>query len=439
MERSELIKLSMGSIGMTLSYNVLTMNLQDYFRKTAFSGSPDPWLLAYLVFTIAFGAGALTFLFAGWLSDRTYTRWGKRRPYFLFAIPGAIALFLLGFNYVPLPVASAFILLSCLAMVYTITYRLMYTSYFALYQDLTKPEDRVKATITFNLFGLVGIVVAIVIPLAENSNTNYIFVTLICGVVYIATVIFALVFGPREKLEEIQKERAQKIENPSILSSIHETFKDKTFKNYAFSSFFAAFSYSMVMFILKPFLEWKTELRPNPIPIPFFILLGSLLPVALLIFYFCSYGAKRWGKRTFFGRTLMVGFLTFPILIFLSNQGSDISLIIQLYIVSIAILFVIVTVLSLQNAILMDITPKGKEATYSGVFFFVTVLPFPLSATLAGVFLSVFDYDVAGFWRGVPTEGGDFAYGLIALIMAISLFISWLFLRRVKYEEVKER
>ncbi len=425
MNRSELIRLSIGQVGIIFAYNILTMNLQDFFKNTAFNGSD---LIAFIVITIAFAAGAFTYLFSGWLSDKTYSRWG-RRPYLLFAIPGAIALILMGLNYLSLPFGSVFVLLSCLATVYAVTYRIMYTSYFALYQDLTKPQDRVKSTITFNIFGLIGVALAIVVPLAPNDpNGNYVLITGICGAAYIATILFVYFFGPKENLTRIEKG-----DHPSVLGSIKETFKDKTFKNYALSAFFAGFTYSMVMFILKPFLDWKLEERAVPIGIDFMMVLAMLLPIALLIFYFCNVASKKWGKKTFYGRALMFGFLSFPFLIFLTNQGSQISLIIQLFGIIICILFVVVVILSLQNAILMDITPTGKEATYTGVFFFVTVLPFPLSSLLAGFLLDSFNYDVGGFWLGK-----DFAYALMMIIMAAAVFLSWLFLRRVKYEEVME-
>ncbi|MHA1649092.1 MAG: MFS transporter [Candidatus Helarchaeota archaeon] len=441
MKKSELLRLSFGQVGMVLSYNVLTMNLQDYFQKTAFSPYPDlAWLYAFSIITIAFTAGAFTYLFAGWLSDKTYLRWG-RRPYLLFSIPGAVALTLLGLNYISLPLASVFILLSCLATIYMVTYRIMYTSYFAIYQDLTAPEDRVKTTVIFTIFGVIGIAGAIVIPLAPSDpNGNYVFVTLICSLIYVATVLFAFFFGPKEDIERKQEKFHQQ---PGVLKAIKETFKDKNFKNYAISAFFSAFTYSMVMFILKPFLDWKTNPtldhpRPTVIPISFMLILGTILPIALCMFYFCNYASKRWGKRTFFKRTLMFGFISFPVLMFLSNQGSPISLIVQLYIVIIIILFVVIVTLSLQNAILMDITPEGKEATYTGVFFFFVVIPFPIASQLAGTFLTIFDYNVSNFWFGTQ-DGSDFAYGILSVIMALALFLSWLFLRRVKYEEVLER
>ncbi|MHA1325520.1 MAG: hypothetical protein ACTSRL_22225, partial [Candidatus Helarchaeota archaeon] len=66
------------------------------------------------------------------------------------------------------------------------------------------------------------------------------------------------------------------------------------------------------------------------------------------------------------------------------------------------------------------------------------VIPFPLASQLAGTLLSTFNYDVANFWLG-NASGSDFAYGLIVLAMGISLLVSWLFLRRVKYEEIMER
>ncbi|MHA1325425.1 MAG: MFS transporter, partial [Candidatus Helarchaeota archaeon] len=403
MNRSELIKLSIGQIGMALSYNILTMNLQNFFQITAFGGDKNPisWLLAFSVITLAFIAGAFTYLIAGWLSDKTYHRWG-RRPYLLTAIPGAIALMLMGFNYLTLGITLAFILLTCLATLYTVTYRIMYTSYFALYQDLTDPADRVKTTVMFSIFGLIGVSGAVVMPLAPNEATaTYYSVTIICGAIYIATVLFAYFFGPKEKHQTVTPTQ----EHPPILQSIRETFKNPDFKNFGISAFFAGFTYSLAMFIIKPFLQWKTDPvstdsytpRPFVIPLDFMIIIASLLPIALIIFYFCNYAAKRWGKRRFYQWTLFIGAVTCPFMIFLTNQGTPIFLIIQLYIVIVIILFVVVVILSLQNAILMDITPIGKEATYTGVLFFLVVIPFPLASQLAGTLLSTFNYDVANF------------------------------------------
>ena len=44
MKKSELINLSIGQIGLVLAYNLLTMNMHDYFENTAFGGSALSWL-----------------------------------------------------------------------------------------------------------------------------------------------------------------------------------------------------------------------------------------------------------------------------------------------------------------------------------------------------------------------------------------------------------
>ena len=435
MNKSELIRLSIAQIGLVLTYNILTMNLQNFFVKTAFAGDPFANTLAFTVVTIAFGAGAFTYLISGWLSDRTVTRWGKRHPYLLFSIPGAIAFILLGLNFHPLSISYLLILLACLATAYTVTYRLSYTSYWSLYMDLTKPEDRVKSAITFNLFALIGIAIALIIPIppeiVDPTSYSYFNITLIAGLVYIASIIFVFFFGPKENIEEIRKQHALKTEQPSVLSSIKETLKDENFRKYAISAFFASIFYYTAMFILKPFIEWKTEGRTPPIQIDFMIILLMLLPIALIIFYFCNWASKKWGKRTMYKRGTLIGFIAFPILTLLAAQGSSISLVIQLIILIVVMLSVVVIMLSYQNAILMDITPKGKEATYSGVFFFITVIPIPIASAIAGPILDIFTFDVLGFWIGQ-----DFAYVILILIMSLALFLSFIFLRRVRYQEV---
>ncbi len=433
MNKSELIRLSIAQIGLVLTYTILTMNLQNYFMKTAFAGDPFPNTLAYLVITIAFGLGALTYLFAGWLSDRTVTRWGKRRPYLLFSIPGAVIFMLLGLNFLPLSLTSLFIILSCLASIYTITYRLSYTSYWSLYMDLTKPEDRVKSTITFNLFALIGIAIALIIPIppeiVDPATYNYFFITLPAGLVYIAAILFVFFFGPKENLEEI---KTLKPEQPSILRALSDTLKDKTFKQYAVSAFFASLCYCMIMFVIKPFIEWKTELRTPAIQISFMMILLLLLPIIIVLFLFFNWAAKKYGKRTMYRRGTLIGSISFPLLIFLAVQGNPFFLIVQLMILVVVVLFVLGAILSYQNAILMDIAPKGKEATYTSVFFFIVVIPIPIASAIAGPLLDIFTYDVLGFW-----VGQDFAYALIFLFMACALLVSYLFLGRVQYKETK--
>ncbi|MDD1776681.1 MAG: hypothetical protein LUQ65_00825, partial [Candidatus Helarchaeota archaeon] len=127
----------------------------------------------------------------------------------------------------------------------------------------------------------------------------------------------------------------------------------------------------------------------------------------------------------------LIGFIAFPIVTLLAAQGDSISLVIQLIILITVMLSVVVIILSYQNAILMDITPKGKEATYSAVFFFITVIPIPIASAIAGPVLDIFTFDVLGFWIGQ-----DFAYVILILIMSLALFVSFLFLRRVRYQEV---
>ncbi|HUY00761.1 MAG TPA: MFS transporter [Candidatus Deferrimicrobium sp.] len=437
MNRSELLRLAVGQIGTALGYMILTMNLQSFFQYTAFAGHAWDYTLSFSIMTIAFGAGALTYLFAGYISDKTLTRWGRRRPYLLMAIPGAIALTLLGINYSVLPLIGSFILLSCLGVIFTVTYRLMYTNYWALFMDLTKPEDRVKSTITFNFFGLIGTGIAITIPISSGIgdpiNNSYFFITILGGLVFLVFVLLVFFFGPREDLEAIRMQHEQGLHPPSILSSITGTLKNKEFKNYAISAFFASFVYSMAMFILKPFIEWKTEQRIPSVAISFYLILASVLPIALIGFYFCNWASKRWGKRTVYQRALLFGIIAYPLSSLLAAQGGTISMIIQLIFLMTIILFVVVVILSYQNAILMDITPKGQEATYTGVLFFIAVLPIPIASAIAGPILDIFNFDVLGFWIG-----NDFGYVLIVLIMAISLVISYIFLRRLKYEEVLE-
>lgn len=110
----------------------------------------------------------------GHLSDRTRTRWGRRRPYLLFG---------------PLPFALAFAMLwwrppwdgdLLLAAYYAVAYvvfdaaaTLIYMPYFALTPELTSDyEERTSLTTYRMLFSILGSLVAFTVPLAVIGTFN---------------------------------------------------------------------------------------------------------------------------------------------------------------------------------------------------------------------------------------------------------------------------
>ncbi|MHA1269167.1 MAG: MFS transporter [Candidatus Helarchaeota archaeon] len=433
-------------IGNSFGYMIFYFLLPSFYKEYVFSISlPSVGLehlldtISFSIITIPFFIGALIYIFSGYLSDKTRTRFGRRRPYFLLVIPAGICYMVLGLPpeiLITMGFPFNYILILTMATLYIAIYRIIYCAYIALYIDLTPPHQRVRSSITINLFGMIGTIGAFIIPLFVEDIASYFVVTLSIGSLYIALLLFVFFFGPKEDLEKIKEIDTKGIKQPGFIKSFSDSIKDKKFAYYLVSSFFFVLAYSLMTTVFMDFLKYKQTY----IPIEFWMVLVILLGVAIFAFWFYSKLSKKRGKIATFKIGLYIGFLVQPFMIFLTIIGDPISLEIQLLLIFAILLFALISVLTFQSAILMDIAPPEKEATYSGIWLFVSVIGMPIASLAIGSINDLFRGapPVLNFWIYRPGEypGHDFAYALFLLLAALSYFISYLFLRKVKYKEV---
>jgi len=416
MKKTDLIKLSIGQIGNAMAFMVMFLFLPKYYESTVFPSTELSYTLSYLIISISFAAGAITYIFAGYLSDRTHTRWGKRRPYFLLAIPSGIAYLFLGLVIPSFSIISMFIFLSAMASIYAVLYRLEYCSFWSLYMDLTVPEERITTSIIFNLFGTAGTIAALVLTPILEKFLSYFTITIIVGIFFIGSVLFAFLFGPREDLSKANLADT----STNLFKTIKETISDRNFFYYLVASFFFVLGYSISVLILIPFIKEQS--------VDLLLLLITILPFA--IFYFILFGrlVKKWGRLKAFNFAIKIGILIIPITIFLIAGNIPLHFI-QVFLIILIILFVVIAILTFQYAILMDLAPSGRFATYAGLYLFIIVIPIPISSTLIGPILDFLKLDIF-IWHGT-----SYAFAIIFLITFIFLSTSYFFLRKIHAKE----
>lgn len=229
----------------------------------------------------------------GHLTDRTRTRWGRRRPFLLFGFIPLIVTFTMLWWKPPFENLIALVAYYSLAfIIYEAAATLCYMPYFALTPELTSDYDERTSLTTYRMFfSILGSLLAFTIPLMivgsftpENVN-KVIRMGLLFGV--LSGLPLLIVFFNTKEREEFM-ERSQ----PKLLESLSAAWNNTVFR-YSLGIFLATWiSVNVLEAILLYYIKYVVQREASSD-----VIMATIFVTAIFALPIWEWVSRRYDKR----------------------------------------------------------------------------------------------------------------------------------------------
>lgn len=398
------IAYSSGSLGIDLANQTFTAYILFFYLDTL---KLDPTLVGLGWGTLYAIWNSINDPLAGYLSDRTRTRWGRRIPYILFGTPLLVVSFVL--LWMP-PVAiqadsvSLFLYFLGILLLFDLLYTFVTLNRDALFPEMfSDPGERARVSALRVVFSQLGVFIALVVAPLIFDTHGWSALALLFGAV-IGSTLFLSLLGSRENPRH---------ETPlNLKAALVATFRNRAFLTYTIYHIFNQTAFIMLPAMIPFYVKYVLGLPSRESS----ILLGLALLVTIATLYFWSRAAIRWGTRnTMMAASLLFALALAPLLWVESFWATAVvSAIIG---ISFGGLFLLPTVF------IAEITDEDELATgvrREGMYFGMNALLVRLAFMLQGLTMAA-TLNITGYDATLETQPAEAIWGIRILIALVPI------------------
>ncbi|MFX1594177.1 MAG: MFS transporter [Promethearchaeota archaeon] len=285
------------------------------------------WLITtgYIIWAVW---NALNDPLLGYLSDKTHTRWGRRRPWIMASfIPLGIFIWLLYTPVLPQGLTyqvGNFIYFLIVIIIFEFFYTMFSLNSTSMFPEVfLSKKERTTANNFRQVFTIIGLIVAFILPgiiigeYTDPSNlTNYQIFGIIAGVVVIICAVIFLKFSPREKAEFKEDSK----EAFSLFKSMKFCIKSRSFRWYIPAEIANWFVYGILPTIVPLYAEFVLNITDAFL---ISLLLGiTFISAAIFMTILWKPLVRKIGNRKSWMISLTIWFFTLLPLMFISDMIS---------------------------------------------------------------------------------------------------------------------
>ncbi|MEM2637188.1 MAG: MFS transporter [Candidatus Korarchaeota archaeon] len=402
--RKAKIAYSTASIASTLTYQSFGAFIA-YFYERVIGLSVDLFAMSWAIYGVW---NAINDPLAGFISDRTRTRWGRRIPYVLFgSIPLAITFALI---WAPPNLTDQFLIFIYAALMmclFDTCYTFVLLAWTALFPEMyPSKEERGEVSVYRQIFSIVGLILAFLLPPIIGAAYGWWLMGLILGSISAASMFVSLA-GSREDVEQLKKQKELPFREAFI-----RTLKNRPFLHFVFGNLTIQYTFGLATVVLPLYSEIVLHLDQAMVGLPLLIIiLIAMVSVPAWNLFFKRTDAR----RTWIIASLVLGLSLLPFF-FLNTFAEVVIAAIPAGIGLGGVMFIIDPLIGETIDYDEYITGQRREGAHFGMNALIMRFSVVLSALTLGWVQST-----TGFISGTPIQPESAVFGLRLLVAVFPL------------------